>query len=292
MSQKDEFPPPYVIRGREVRDGAGVRILRLFGSQGTFSLTDPFLLLDFFGSREPEDYMMGFPWHPHRGIETLTYLISGKVEHEDSLGNTGQLMPGEIQWMTAGSGIFHQEMPRPLGSNPEMMGFQLWINLPRKSKMSRPKYRHINVNRLKKMQYEGNDIKIVSGSFLDGQSEQEEEHPLHVKYLDIKSNGSSLSIRKPEGFTSLLIPVEGELSANGTLIKQGETGVFTARNYEITVSGNRGYRFIYISGSRTDENIAWYGPVVMNTWSEIEQAFKELQNGKFVKDTNPEMVSY
>ncbi|MGC8645611.1 MAG: pirin family protein [Thermoplasmata archaeon] len=291
-SDNKRIDPPYLISGREIRDGAGVRITRLFGSQGTFNITDPFLLLDFFGSKNPEEYLMGFPWHPHRGIETLTYLVNGKVEHEDSIGNRGELLPGEIQWMTAGSGIFHQEMPKPLGSNPEMMGFQLWINLPRKNKLSKPKYRHINVTKLRNVRYEGNDVKVISGSFLGSLNEGAEEHPLGITYLDITSSGSTIAFEKHSGFTSLVIPMEGELVANDIAIKPGETGIFSGDGNSIIVRGNKTFRFIYISGAKTRESIAWYGPVVMNTWDEIEKAFKDLQNGTFVRDANPEFVSY
>ncbi|MEM0127831.1 MAG: pirin family protein [Thermoplasmatales archaeon] len=283
---------PYVLKGSEVRDGAGVRITRLFGSSGTFSLTDPFLLLDFFGSKNPEDYLMGFPWHPHRGIETLTYLVSGSVEHEDSLGNSGKLLPGEIQWMTAGSGIFHQEMPKPLGSNPEMMGFQLWINLPKSRKLSKPVYRNVSVSKLKNLRFEGNDVKIISGSFLDNPSEAVENHPLKIEYFDIASNGTPLTIRQRPGFTSLVIPMEGEVYANGIMIKGGETGVFSGDEKSIEIKSGHRSRYIYISGMKTKENIAWYGPIVMNSWEEIEEAFKDLQNGKFVKDSSPAFFSY
>ncbi|MEM0167020.1 MAG: pirin family protein [Thermoplasmatales archaeon] len=283
---------PYILKGTEVRDGAGVRILRLFGSTGTFNFTDPFLLLDFFGSNNPDEYLMGFPWHPHRGIETLTYLISGSVEHEDSLGNSGKLRSGEIQWMTAGSGIFHQEMPKPEKNNPEMFGFQLWINLPKARKFSKPVYRNVGVSKLKSLKFDGVEMKIISGSYQGNPSSALEDHPLNIEYLDVVSNGRSLAIKKKSGFTGLVIPVDGEVLANGATIKKGETGVFTGNESSIEIESKNRARFVYISGARTNENIAWYGPIVMNNWSEIEQAFDDLRNGKFVRDSSPTFISY
>ena len=288
----NRISPSLILTGKEVRDGAGVKLSRLFGSQRTFQFTDPFLLLDYFGSDKKEDYEMGFPWHPHRGIETLTYLLKGKVDHEDSIGNSGTIHPGEIQWMTAGSGIFHKEMPSSFGQDREMLGFQLWINLRRKDKLSKPTYRSIDVNHLNKLQWERNEIKVISGSILGSDNPSMQRHSLDVSYFDITSNGGSLEIPKQEGFTSLIIPIEGGLKANGKELKKLEVAVYDSREGVIKVDGEGRHRYIYISGRRTNEPISWYGPIVMNDWKEIEDSFRELQNGTFIRDRNPSFSSF
>jgi redox-sensitive bicupin YhaK (pirin superfamily) len=284
--------PTMIFRGKDVRDGAGVKISRLFGSPDTFEYTDPFLLLDYFGSDRPEDYEMGFPWHPHRGIETLTYLLKGKVEHEDSLGNKGVIHPGEIQWMTAGSGIFHQEMPTSYGQDKEMLGFQLWLNLRKADKFSKPTYRGIDVNHLNKLQSERNEIKVISGSILGRDNPSMEKHSLDVSYFDVTSDGGYLEIPKPDGFTSLVIPMEGNLLANGMPLNKLEVAVFGPKNGVINIEGSKKHRYIYIAGRRTDDKISWYGPIVMNDWKEIEDSFKDLQKGTFVRDKSPSFSTF
>ncbi len=279
--------PILILKGKEVRDGAGVKLSRLFGSPTTYDFTDPFLLLDYFGSDKPEDYLNGFPWHPHRGIETLTYLLKGKVEHEDSMGNKGVIRQGEIQWMTAGSGIFHQEMPSSFGQDKEMLGFQLWLNLRKNDKFSKPTYRSIDVNHLDKLQSERNEIKVISGSILGRDNPSMEKHSLDVSYFDITSNGGSLEIPKQNDFTSMVIPMEGTLTSNGTKLNKLEVAVFGPRSGTIKIEGEQRHRYIYISGRRTNDRISWYGPIVMNDWREIEDSFRDLQNGTFVRDKSP-----
>ncbi len=291
-SRSDLVTPSIVLKGKEVRDGAGVRISRLFGSPNTFELTDPFLLFDYFGSDDPEEYKAGFPWHPHRGIETLTYLLKGKVEHEDSIGNKGVIRPGEIQWMTAGSGIFHQEMPSSFGQDKTMLGFQLWLNLRRADKLSKPTYRGIDVNHLNKVQSERNEIKVISGSILGKDNPSMEKHSLDVSYFDVTSNGGFLEIYKPYGFTSLIIPMEGDLTSNGAPLNKLEVAVFGPKEGTIKIEGGDGHRYIYISGRRTNDRISWYGPIVMNDWNEIENSLKDLQNGTFIRDNNPSFSAF
>ncbi|MCL4333795.1 MAG: pirin family protein [Candidatus Thermoplasmatota archaeon] len=289
---KNRLTPIMILRGREVRDGAGVRISRLFGSPDTFDFTDPFLLLDYFGSDKPEEYEMGFPWHPHRGIETLTYLLKGRVEHEDSIGNRGVIHPGEIQWMTAGSGIFHQEMPKSYGQDRDMLGFQLWLNLRKGDKMSKPTYRGIDVNHLNKLQSERNEIKVISGSIMGRDNPLMEKHSLDVSYFDVTSDGGYLEIPKGDGFTSLVIPMEGSLLANGTPVNKLEVAVFGSGRGDIRIEGSRKHRYIYISGRRTNDKISWYGPIVMNDWKEIEDSFRDLQKGTFVRDMSPNFNAF
>jgi redox-sensitive bicupin YhaK (pirin superfamily) len=284
--------PPTHLKGEEVRDGAGVKILRLFGSPATFDLTDPFLLLDFFGSNNPEDYLRGFPWHPHRGIETLTYLLKGRVDHEDSLGNAGTLRPGEIQWMTAGSGIFHQEMPRQQGSDKEMLGFQLWINLRKAEKFTKPTYRSINVEKILKSKSGKNEVKVIAGKFPGAEDSVLDSHPLSITYFDVTSNGGYIEIGKEEGFTSLIIPMDGRMSVNGHTAEKSEALVFGGKKGTVRIEGEGKYRYIYLSGQRTNEKIAWYGPMVLNDWKEVEDSLRDLQNGTFVRDKSPKFVSF
>ncbi len=286
-----KFGPALVLRKKEVRDGAGVKISRLFGSPDTFAFTDPFLLLDYFGSDNPEDYEMGFPWHPHRGIETLTYLLKGKVEHEDSVGNKGVIRSGEIQWMTAGSGIFHQEMPSSTGQDTEMLGFQLWINLRRNDKFTKPAYRSIDVNHLTKIQSEKNEIKVISGKFLGIDNPSMERHTLDVSYFDITSSEGGIEIPKNADFTSLIIPLEGSMTVNNVPLEKMEVAVYNSGEGAIRTEGIGKYRYIYISGRRTNDPISWYGPIVMNEWREIEDSFRDLQNGTFVRDKSPNFSS-
>ncbi len=288
----NSLSPSLILKGREVRDGAGVKLSRLFGSPKTFEFTDPFLLLDYFGSNDPEDYEMGFPWHPHRGIETLTYLLKGKVDHEDSLGNSGTIHPGEIQWMTAGSGIFHQEMPKSFGRDKEMLGFQLWINLKKKDKLSKPTYRNIDVNHLNKLRFERNEIKVISGSIMGSDNPSMQRHFLDINYFDITSNGGSLNIPKQEGVTALVIPLEGTPIVSGVQLKKLEVAVFSSNKGLINIESKESHRYIYISGNRTNEPISWYGPIVMNDWKEIEESFRELQNGTFIRDKSPDFTSF
>ncbi len=278
---------PFIVRGNEVRDGAGVRIFRLFGSPATFEFTDPFLLLDFFGSNDPKEYEMGFPWHPHRGIETLTYLLKGRIEHEDSIGNKGTLYPGEIQWMNSGSGIFHQEMPKQFNGDPETLGFQLWINLPKKDKMSKPRYSHVNVRNLRKINLDGNEIKIIAGKFAEEIGEAGISHPLGILYLDVSSNNHPLLIPKRRNTTSMIIPIEGNVNVGNTILNKMDVGIFGSDEGIIEIYGGVKSRYIYLSGTRTNDQISWYGPIVMNNLSEIQDSIRELENGTFIKDTNP-----
>jgi redox-sensitive bicupin YhaK (pirin superfamily) len=279
--------PLAIFRGNEVRDGAGVKIRRIFGSAETYHLTDPFLLLDFFGSTNPEEYLSGFPWHPHRGIETLTYLLHGKVEHEDSLGNTGTLRAGEIQWMTAGSGIFHQEMPEQDGENPEMKGFQLWINLERNMKFAKPTYRYIDVKKLKMHRDGMTDIKVISSGSTSYGGSAVLDNRQAVTYLDITSDSEVFQLRKEENFTSIIIPLEGKIDVNGIQVAPLETLILDKKDGFLNIKSIQKSRYLYLSGRRINEQIAWYGPVVMNTWDEIRDTFRELENGTFVRDSSP-----
>ena len=288
-----------VYTARETFDGAGVRLKRVFGGMGSVPFTDPFLLLDNFGSSNPQDYIMGFPWHPHRGIETVTYMLDGTVEHEDSEGNRGMIMPGELQWMTAGSGIFHQEMPKPLElrkpqpGSKTVAGFQLWINLPASSKMIRPVYRSIRPDSVPSVELdEGGSVRVVAGKFGQYEGALKVSSNVEPTYLDVTLGpGASFRHSVKEGHTAIVYPFEGFGTVNGVRMSSQRAYVFSEDGTEIVVeAGESGARFLLLAGRPLKERVAWFGPIVMNTQEELERAFLELRNGTFIKHKEPEFL--
>ena len=290
-------------RAQPALEGAGVKLHRAFGFHDPSEL-DPFLLFDEFGSDIPEEYLRGFPWHPHRGIETITYVLSGQVDHGDSLGNTGRLGAGDVQWMTAGSGIMHQEMPK---GNPQgqMHGFQLWANLPSSLKMTAPRYQDVKGGEIPEItDDDGTTVRVVVGSFW-GKTGPVDGIAADPQYLDISvpagvkktfkvdtyrrsfayvfegsaafadaSAPSGVLLEKEVGGQEVNIR---DMSGNRTLIRFG-TGD------EITVqAGDEGVRFLLVSGAPIQEPVAWHGPIVMNTRDELMTAMSELRNGTFIK---------
>jgi quercetin 2,3-dioxygenase len=274
-----------VIQGRPAIEGAGVHLKRVFGNSEV-PLFDPFLLFDDFRSYRPEHYLAGFPWHPHRGIETITYVLSGDVEHGDSMGNKGVISSGDTQWMTAGSGIIHQEMPRG-DSKGKMEGFQLWANLPKSHKMMEPRYRDIKDSQVPEVSLEnGMKVRIICGKI--GKYEGPvKEIIIDPEYLDVTMPAKS-EFKHPTipGYTVFAYVIEGEGFFDDT--KKDPIGNGSACLYE---DGNRirvatreeSVRFLLISGKPIGERVAWYGPIVMNTDEELEQAFEEYRNGTFIK---------
>ena len=290
-------------RAQPTLEGAGVHLHRAFGFHDPKEL-DPFLLFDDFRNERPEDYLRGFPWHPHRGIETITYVLAGTVDHGDSLGNAGSLGAGDVQWMTAGSGILHQEMPKG-NAKGQMHGFQLWANLPAHLKMTAPRYQDVKGADIPEIiDDDGTRVKVIIGSFW-GQSGPIDGIAADPQYLDIfvpagvrktfkvdtyrrafayvfDGDGRFADASRPQGVL-LEKEVMGEevnirdLSGNRTLIRFG-TGD------EVTVqAGERGIRFLLISGAPLEEPVAWHGPIVMNTKEEIRQAMADLRNGTFIR---------
>ena len=284
-------------------EGAGVHLHRAFGFQDPSEL-DPFLLFDDFRNDHPELYAQGFPWHPHRGIETITYVLAGSVEHGDSLGNTGQLGAGDVQWMTAGSGILHQEMPTG-NINGQMHGFQLWANLPGSQKMCAPRYQDVQGKEIPEVtDDDGTRVKVIVGEFW-GKRGPVDGIAADPQYLDIsvpagvrktfridtyrrafayvfEGQAAFADASAPQGVL-LEKEVAGEevnirdMSGDRTLVRFG-TGD------EITVqAGPEGVRFLLISGAPIQEPVAWHGPIVMNTQAELQKAFAELRNGTFIK---------
>jgi redox-sensitive bicupin YhaK (pirin superfamily) len=265
-------------------EGAGVHLKRAIGHEDVHRL-DPFLMLDDFHSDDPDDYISGFPLHPHRGMETVTYVLRGAMEHQDSIGNRGVISSGDVQWMTAGSGILHQEMPRRYDGM--MQGFQLWINLPRSHKMMPPRYRDIKAITIPTYGHEeGIEVKVIAGK-VDGVQGPVRDLVVDVEYLDVGLGPNRDFVHEvPSGRTAFAYVFEGGgyFEEGGKRLVGTEQVVLFADGQEIWANaGDQGVRFLFASGTPLREPLAWRGPVVMNTQSELEQAFEELRRGTFVK---------
>lgn len=271
------------FKGQETLEGAGVRLRRQFSNQEV-KLLDPFLLLDNFGSTDPDDYLAGFPWHPHRGIETVTYMLSGTVEHGDTLGNAGKIGPGEVQWMRSGGGIIHQEMPQL--NKAGLSGFQLWINMPSKLKLSQPAYHGLSAKDIPVVDgYHGSTIRVVAGSYgrVEGPIRGGQVDPL---YLDITlPKGETFEIELKEGYTVFAQTLEGSgaFDSKSEEIGAGETILYDDGAGAKIRAGEMGLRFLLVSGKPLQEPIAWYGPMVMNTEFEIQEALLDLKKGQFLR---------
>jgi redox-sensitive bicupin YhaK (pirin superfamily) len=278
-----------VIEPQPVLEGAGVRLKRSIATR-TLDHVDPFLLFDHFGSKDPEDYIKGFPMHPHRGIETVTYMINGHVDHLDSIGNSGTINAGGVQWMTSGSGIMHEEMPRAQAN--EMIGFQLWINLPAEFKMMTPRYQNIEASQIPLVNREdGVKIRVIAGE-ADGIRGPVTKIIADPTYLDVTiPPDGCFSHKIKRGHAAFAYVFEGQGSFDGneeeptaqTNISQPRLVVFGDGDYIGVSTMVQPARFLLISGQPLNEPIARHGPFVMNTQAEIEQALEDLKNGTFVK---------
>lgn len=283
-----------VVRGHNAVDGAGVSLRRVLGLR-TVKDFDPFLMLDGFDSLDPKDYIRGFPWHPHRGIETVTYLLKGKIEHGDSLGNSGVISDLGCQWMTAGSGIIHQEMPK---ASERMLGCQLWVNLPKKNKMTIPAYRDIQQKDVSVITEENGYVRVLSGSYKKSHGAVKGEY-VKVQYLDVALNADCTwkYNETPNDQTLFLYLIDGSLAANENLSEFEEKSCAmllsastsgSADFDEIAVkAGPAGARFLLIAACPLREPVAWGGPIVMNTQEELEKAFAELDNNTFIRHDKP-----
>ncbi len=291
-----------VFRSRPTLEGAGVHLRRVFGN-AEVPLFDPFLLLDDFRNSDPHRYLKGFPWHPHRGIETITYVLTGDVEHGDSMGNAGTIGSGDMQWMTAGSGIIHQEMPKGDGTGV-MEGFQLWANLPATHKMMAPRYRDIKSSQVPEVtDAKGATIKVICGT-VDGRQGPVRDIVIDPEYLDVTiPAGSEFVHRTKPGHTVFAYVIEGKglfcnernpfaYDATGenyfdmerdTYIHNGSAVLFTDGDRVTAMAQGGPVRFLLVSGKPLGEPVAWYGPIVMNTEEELRIAFDEYQNGTFIK---------
>jgi len=269
-----------IINGHLTYDGAGVKLNRIFAHDHT-KLTDPFLLLDHFGSDNPDDYVKGFPWHPHRGIETVTYMLGGIVEHGDNIGNSGKIGPGDIQWMTAGGGVIHQEMPKP--TKGMMHGLQLWVNLPAKNKMMPPRYRGILENEVPVVKIPGGEVRVISGTYKNVTGPVK-ELVVDVEYLDVRLNkGNTLSHTTKKGYTSFCYVIEGTGEFDDAKLEKAQLVLFSGAG-SIAVKAIENLHYIFVTGEQLKEPVAWGGPIVMNTQEELDIAFKELDEGTFIKE--------
>jgi hypothetical protein len=270
-----------LFESHTVLEGAGVRLNRVF-AQPEVPKFDPFLLLDDFGSDNPDDYMKGFPWHPHRGIETVTYMKSGKVEHQDSLGNKGVIRAGDVQWMTAGSGIVHQEMPQP--TETTLKGLQLWINLPKENKMSQPRYRGLEKKDIPETNKENCSVKIIAGEWNGVQGPAQHLH-VDVRYFDIAlAEGGVFFYSIPKHFTVFVYVYEGSVLIGNDAIVDSQYAALTNEGNSLELRSKEGRaQCILVAGEPIGEPIAWGGPIVMNTDAEVQQAFWEFQNNEFIK---------
>ncbi len=263
-------------------EGAGV-LLRRSVSPHKSNEHDPFLLFDHFAFNDPlEGPLRGFPMHPHRGIETVTYMLDGSVNHRDSLGNSGMIGPGDVQWMTSGRGILHEEMPRR-GESGGIYGFQLWVNLPAAQKMGQPRYQEVSSSDIPVIQKDGATIRLVAGE-LDGIRGPVADIAASPLYMDVRlAPGSSFIYPIPRGHTTLAYVFEGAGELGGEVVESVSMAVFNDDGDGIEVKSESGMQFMLIAGAPFKEPIVPYGPFVMNTVEEIQQAIADLRSGNFVK---------
>ncbi len=267
---------------RPIIEGAGVHLQRAFGF-GDERLFDPFLLLDDFRNDDTRNYLAGFPWHPHRGIETITYMLEGSAEHSDSLGNSGVIHKGEVQWMTAGKGIIHQEMPKP---NPigRMYGFQLWTNLPATRKMMQPRYRDFKAEEIPLVTTaSGAEVKVICGSF-QGSVGPARDIITAPQYWDVYiPPETELVLPAPSGETCFLYAYEGEAKIGEQQIRNRQIALLDDGDEVALTASAAGFRMLFLRGKPLNESISWRGSIVMNTREEIQAAFRELEKGTFLK---------
>jgi hypothetical protein len=274
-------------KSKPTREGAGVHLKRAFGYQEVPDL-DPFLLLDDFRSNDPEKYLAGFPWHPHRGIETITYMLDGSVAHGDSMGNKGVISPGDVQWMTAGSGIIHQEMPKG-DKRGRMGGFQLWANLPASHKMMDPRYRGITSEEIPAVRLgSGGTVKVICGA-VAGTAGPVRDIVTDPEYLDVSLPGKATfrhAVKKGHTLFAYVIEGRGRFDESGRVMDEGTLVVFEREGTSVEIStDDEPVRLLLVSGKPLGEPVAWYGPIVMNTEEELRTAFDEYQRGTFIKYT-------
>lgn len=267
------------ICGQKAVDGAGVHLVRVLGLNDVKDF-DPFLMLDSFDSVDPSDYMEGFPMHPHRGIETITYLIEGEIEHEDSLGNKGVISAGETQWMTSGSGILHQEMPQ---RSERMLGLQLWLNMPRSGKMAEPAYLSITKDMIGTKEVGKNTVKVLSGRYEEVVGVEPKHIPATIYDVHL-FNGEEIELAVDKEETVFVFLIDGDAYIDDKRIKS-KTAVLFDKGDSISLLAPKDSeaRIIFFSAKPLHEPIAWGGPVVMNTQEELNHAFDELRKGTFIK---------
>lgn len=267
------------VRGSRTKDGAGVSLVRVLG-HGTTKEFDPILMLDSFDSTNPEDYTAGFPIHPHRGIETISYVYRGKMVHKDSLGNEDAIGDGEVQWMNSGSGIMHEEK---LPAADRLLGVQLWLNLPAKDKMSKPSYNSIKRDEIEEVQIDGAKIRVIAGSYEGTEGYKGEHLPLDYYDIHLEKN-SNITINTDREASIMLFTLIGDIYIGEELIKEKTAVKLTEGDRVDIKSTDKNAQVLYIKSIALNEEIAWAGPIVMNTEEEIQQAYHDLRNDNFIKE--------
>ena len=266
-------------KGMRTQDGAGVRLVRVLSNR-TVAAYDPLLMLDSFDSTDPNDYLAGFPMHPHRGIETITYLRQGKMTHKDSLGNEGLITDGGSQWMTAGSGIMHEEMPQ---ASERMLGVQVWLNMPRAQKMAAPAYHDLQAADCPSLAVDGGEVVVIGGEFRGVKGFQGQYHPLTFLSIRLEAGGS-LTLPLKAGASQTVFLLEGDARL-GKVVVEEKTAVRLAEGDQLTLqSAGSPIEVLFFESQALEEPVAWGGPVVMNTQEELEEAFRQLREGTFIQD--------
>ena len=268
------------VRGYQTQDGAGVKLVRVLGGE-TIQEYDPILMLDSFDSTNPKDYTAGFPMHPHRGIETISYVYRGFMTHRDSLGNEDTIGNGEVQWMTAGSGILHEEK---LPASERMLGVQLWLNLPARDKMAPPAYHSIKNAEIEEVEFFWGKLRLLAGEFEGKKGYMGKYLPLDYYDLHIDAN-ASLTLHTEHDRSVMVFTLLGDAYIGGELVKE-KTAVKLTDGDSIEIKAtDKNAQVLFISSKRLEEQVAWGGPIVMNTREELNQAFKDLDNGTFIRDS-------
>lgn len=267
------------VRGFKAVDGAGVRLVRVLGNQTTEEF-DPFLMLDSFDSVNPDDYTAGFPMHPHRGIETISYVSRGKMIHRDSLGNEEEIGDGEVQWMNSGSGIMHEEM---VPAAERLLGVQLWLNLPADKKMSRPTYRSIKRDEIKEIEIEGGIIRLLAGTYKGCQGYKGEHLPMDYYAIHLDAE-AKVTIDMNHDDSVMIFTMLGDVHINGERIEE-KTAVKLTKGDRLTIkNGEKNAQVLYMNSRALKEPVAWAGPIVMNKQDEVQNAIVELKKGTFIKE--------
>ena len=298
-------PVKHIVQSQPHVEGAGVKLRRAFGFGDTTEF-DPFLLFDDFRNERPEDYRAGFPWHPHRGIETITYVLAGNVEHGDSLGNRGNLGAGDVQWMTAGRGIMHQEMPQG-DADGRMHGFQLWANLPSSLKMTAPRYQDVSAGDIPEaIDDDGTRVRVICGDF-GGKTGPIDGVAAEPRYLDVSvppglkkrlavetsrhafayvfaGSGTFRDASQPRSVQTDQVGTATTADAASGDVGNRSLVLFDSGDEVVVQAGDQGIRFLLVSGKPLEEPVAWYGPIVMNTREQLQQAIAELRDGTFIKE--------
>ena len=267
------------VTGFRTKDGAGVNLVRVLG-HNTIETFDPILMLDSFDSTNPDEYTAGFPMHPHRGIETISLVVRGHMVHRDSLGHEDGISDGEVQWMTAGSGILHEEK---LPASDKLLGVQLWLNMPKKDKMAAPEYHSIKKNDIKEIPIDGGILRLISGNYKEYEGFKGKYLPLDYYHIMLKAN-NKFTIETEENKSVLVFLLSGDAKVTDEIVREKTAVKLTEGDSLDIESLNEDIQILFISSDKLDEPVSWGGPIVMNTKEEVQQAFAELRNGSFLKE--------